>query len=97
MYISDNSSKNSNKAQTNLNRIVVASYDNTPQSIKNSEEKSTKDIEPNNIDKIITNSDTKTNVVDSSNQNNNTITESIKTTTITKTVENNENIEKRSY
>ena len=95
VYISDNSSKNSNKAQTNLNRIVVASYDNTPQSIKNSEEKSTKDIEPNNIDKIITNSDTKTNVVDSSNQKNNTITESIKTTTITKTVENNENIEKK--
>jgi len=92
MYISDNSSKNSNKVQTNINRIVVNSYDNSPKLLKNSEGKSTKDIEPNNIDKIITNSDTNTNtnLVDKPDQKNNTITESIKTTTITKTVENNE-------
>ena len=95
MYISDNSSKNSNKVQTNLNRIDVTSSDNSPKSIKNSEIKSTKDIEPNNINKIITNSDSNINEVDKSNQKNNIITESIKTTTITKTVENNENIEKK--
>ena len=95
MYISDNSSKNSNKIQTNLNRIEVNSSDNSPRSIRNSETKQTKDIEPNNIDKIITKFDSNTNEVDNSNQKSNTITESIKTTTITTTIKNSENIEKK--
>ena len=98
MYISDNSSKNSNRVQTNLNRIVVTSSDNSPKLNKNSEKNLKKVIEPNNIERTIgnfdSNANTNTNIINS-NQKNNNVTESIKTTTITKIVEDNENIEKK--
>ena len=87
MYISEPSTKdiNNNKLKTNLTRIVVTSSDNSPNLIRNADKKQTKDIEPKNMNKLITNSDkTRISADINPNQNENIVSET------TKKIDNNE-------
>jgi hypothetical protein len=87
MYISEPSTKdlNNNKIKTNLTRIVVTSSNNSPSLIRKTDKNQTKDIEPKNMNKLITNSDkTRITVDNNLNQNENIASET------TKKIDNNE-------